>query len=128
MDKRKFPKTFYYRIVKSERVSHSVTSDSSQSHDPIPPGSSVHGISPERIPEWVAIPFFRGSSQPRDQTWVSNLSLLHYKQILYHLRHQGSPLVSRSKVLLEHIHVHCYMNCPCCFCNITAEFSSCDRD
>ena len=45
-----------------------VTFDSLQPHDPIPPGSSVHGISPERIPEWVVIPFFRGSSQPRNQT------------------------------------------------------------
>ena len=31
-------------------------------------GSSVHGIFQERILEWVAISFFRGSSQPRDQT------------------------------------------------------------
>ena len=31
-----------------------------------PPGSSVHGIIPARIQEWVAIPFSRGSSQPRD--------------------------------------------------------------
>ena len=30
------------------------------------PGSSVHGISQARILEWVAIPFSRGSSQPRD--------------------------------------------------------------
>ena len=30
------------------------------------PGSSVHGILPARILEWVAIPFSRGSSQPRD--------------------------------------------------------------
>ena len=36
-----------------------------------PPGSSVHGIFQTRILEWVAIPFSRGSSQPRDQTWVS---------------------------------------------------------
>ena len=35
------------------------------------PGSSVHGILLARIPEWVAVPFSRGSSQPRDQTWVS---------------------------------------------------------
>ena len=35
------------------------------------PGSSVHGILQARILEWVAIPFSRGSSQPRDQTWVS---------------------------------------------------------
>ena len=32
------------------------------------PGSSVHGILYARILEWVAIPFSRGSSQPRDQT------------------------------------------------------------
>ena len=30
------------------------------------PGSSVHGILPVRILEWVAIPFSRGSSQSRD--------------------------------------------------------------
>ena len=36
-----------------------------------PPGSSVHGILQSRILEWVAIPFSRGSSQPRDQTRVS---------------------------------------------------------
>ena len=32
---------------------------------------SVHGIFQARILEWVAISFSRGSSQPRDQTWVS---------------------------------------------------------
>ena len=37
------------------------------------PGSSVHGILPARILEWVAISFSRGSSLPRDQTWVSRL-------------------------------------------------------
>ena len=36
-----------------------------------PPGSSVHGILQARIPEWVAMPSSRGSSQPRDQTPVS---------------------------------------------------------
>jgi len=35
------------------------------------PGSSVHGILQARILEWVVIPFSRGSSRPRDQTWVS---------------------------------------------------------
>ena len=35
------------------------------------PGSSVHGISQARIVEWVAIAFSRGSSWPRDRTWVS---------------------------------------------------------
>ena len=36
-----------------------------------PPGSSVHGIFQDRILEWVAIAFSRGSSQPRDWTQVS---------------------------------------------------------
>ena len=36
-----------------------------------PPGSSVHEIFQARILEWVAVSFSRGSSQPKDQTWVS---------------------------------------------------------
>ena len=36
-----------------------------------PPGSSVHGILPARILEWVAMPSSRGSSQPRDPTRIS---------------------------------------------------------
>ena len=35
------------------------------------PGSSIHGIFQARILEYFAISFSRGSSQPRDQTWVS---------------------------------------------------------
>ena len=31
-----------------------------------PMGYTVHGILPARILEWVAFPFSRGSSQPRD--------------------------------------------------------------
>ena len=33
-------------------------------------GSSVHGLLQTRILEWVAISFSRGTSQPRDRTWV----------------------------------------------------------
>ena len=36
-----------------------------------PPGSSVHGILQARVLEWVAIPFSRGSSWPRDRTQVA---------------------------------------------------------
>ena len=36
-----------------------------------PPHSSIHRILQARILEWVAIPFCKGSSQPRDWTWVS---------------------------------------------------------
>ena len=35
---------------------------------------TVHGILPTRILEWVAVPFSRGSSQPRDQTQVSSMA------------------------------------------------------
>ena len=38
------------------------------------PGSSAHGISQARILEWVAIPFFRGSSQASDQTLISYIA------------------------------------------------------
>ena len=38
------------------------------------PGSSVHGILQARILEWVAIPFSRGASQPRNRTWVSHIA------------------------------------------------------
>ena len=58
------------------------------SRDCSPPASSVRGISQGRILAWVAIPFSRGSSPT--QRW--NLSLLHCRQILYRLSHQGSPI------------------------------------
>ena len=39
-----------------------------------PPGSSVHGILQARTLVWVAIPFSRGSSQPRDWTRVFHIT------------------------------------------------------
>ena len=44
------------------------------------PGSSVCGISQARILEWVSICFLGDLPDP---------GLLHYRQILYHLSHQG---------------------------------------
>ena len=38
------------------------------------PDSSDHGILKTRVLEWVAIPFSRGSSQPRDRTQVSYIA------------------------------------------------------
>ena len=38
------------------------------------PGSAVHGISQEKILEWVALSFSGGSSQSRDQTHISCLA------------------------------------------------------
>ena len=52
------------------------------------PGSSVLGVLQARIVEWVAISFLQGIFL----TQGSNLGLLHCKQILYHLSHQGGRL------------------------------------
>ena len=59
------------------------------------PGSSVHGSLQTRILEWVAIPFSRGISQPRDRTWVSCIA----SRILYHLSHQGHHTLYQKIIL-----------------------------
>ena len=53
-----------------------------------PPGSSVHWILQAKILEWVAMPFSRGSSQPRDWTCGSYVSCIG-RWVLYH--YLGSP-------------------------------------
>ena len=52
-----------------------------------PPGSSVHGILQARI---LGVGY-HSLLQGIFPTQGSNLGLLHCKQILYHLSHQGSP-------------------------------------
>ena len=37
----------------------------------VPQAPLSHGVLQARILHWVAIPFSRGFSEPRDQTWVS---------------------------------------------------------
>ena len=54
------------------------------------PSSSVHGISQTRTMDWVAISFYKGSSQPRDSTCVSYVSCIG-RWVLYHWCHLGSP-------------------------------------
>ena len=55
-----------------------------------PPGSSVYGIFQTRILEWVAIFSSRGSSWPRDLTWVSYISCVGRQNFFFnhqwHLR------------------------------------------
>ena len=67
-----------------------------------PPGSSVHRILLAIILEWVAIPFFRGSSWLRDQTCISYVSCigrwvldpLNYRSLwLFKLGYLGMSLV-----------------------------------
>ena len=61
------------------------------------PGSSVHGILQARILEWVATPFSRRSSGPRDWTWVSSIAGRFF------MSHQGSLAIEerRTKYLLS---------------------------
>jgi len=47
------------------------------------PGSAVQGVLQKRLLEWLAMPSSRGSSRPRDWTWVSYISCI-VRQVLYH--------------------------------------------
>ena len=59
-----------------------------------PMNYTVHGILQTRILEWVAFPFSRRSSKPRDQTQVSPIACRFY------LSHQGSPIIKYAWCLL----------------------------
>ena len=50
------------------------------------PDSCIHGIFQARTLEWAAISFYRGSFQPRDQTWVFRIVGRRF----HRLSHQGS--------------------------------------
>ena len=52
------------------------------------------GILQVRTLEWVAMPFSRGSSPPRNRTQVSH----NAGRFLYRLSHQGSPLAYNIKL------------------------------
>ena len=77
----------------SEGLRCSIVSDFLQPVNFSPSGSSVHGILQARILEWVAIRFSRGS----------NPGLLHCREILYHLSHQGSLIEIRPTVDSEEL-------------------------
>ena len=62
-----------------------------------PPGSSVPRILQARILEWVAMPFSRGSSQPRDRTHVHLLHFLTWQEGSLPLTLLGKPSGSLSK-------------------------------
>ena len=46
-------------------------------------GFSVHGVIQARILEWVAMPSSKGSSQPRNQAFISYVSCIS-RHVLYH--------------------------------------------
>ena len=65
---------FFFPLVESESEVAQSCPTVCNTVDWSPPGSSIHGILWARILEWVAISFFRGSSQPRDLTHVSRIA------------------------------------------------------
>ena len=69
--------------------------------DHSPPGSSVHRILQARILEWLAIPFSRGSSRPRDPTHVSYVSCTG-RWVLYHYCPLGSPTLHKQALCTPH--------------------------
>ena len=60
--------SYNIKVKRNENESHSVVSESLQPH-----GLHSHGILQARKLKQVAIPFSKGSSQPRDQTQISQL-------------------------------------------------------
>ena len=62
------------------------------------PGSSVRGIFWARILEWVAISYFRGSSQPREQTHISHISCTG-RQMICHCINQNVHQLYSSQLL-----------------------------
>ena len=89
-------------------------------YDPVdcnPPGSSVHGILQARRLEWVAIPFSRGSSQPRDQTHVSCIAGRFFTvwATRNHLFHKGIKCPASPHALPDRAwasHPGNYTQCP----------------
>ena len=68
------------------------------------PGSSVYGILQARILEWVAIPFSRGSSHPRDRTSVSCIGGWIFFLPLTHLgcSEEGRTNTLRTVIFWQH--------------------------
>ena len=110
------------------------------SMDCSPPGSSVLGVLQARIPEWVAIPFSKGSYWPRDWTWVSWI----VGRFLYHLAWRSYLIsqLSKHSLLVNAYFLHWFeisiwhfLLCPNClsllmnsnFCSVNLSLSSLSR-
>ena len=68
-----------------------------------PLGSSVHGFLQVRILEWVPIPFSRGSSWPKDWTWVSCIAGKFFT--IWAIRHNWHGLHSKIRSSVVHFPV-----------------------
>ena len=80
------------------------------------PGSSIHGIFQARVQERVAISFSRGSSWPRDRTWVSCI----VGRCFYRLSYQGSPIYI---YIYIYTHTHTYIYIYMYFLQSSFQFS-----
>ena len=78
-----------YMKVKSESEAAQLCPTLSNPMDCSLPGSSIHGIFQARVLEWGAIAF-SALLQGMFLTQGSNLGLLHCRQTVYHLSHEGS--------------------------------------
>ena len=89
---------WYIRIVSDMcvHVGHSVMSNSCDPVKCSPPGTSVHGILQARIlGSWVFLNSRVGCRFLLQRIFPNQESIpgpLHCRQVLYHLRHQGSPV------------------------------------
>ena len=90
--------------MKVKSVSRSVMTDSLQPKDKSPPGFSICGILKARILGWAAHPFLQGVFL----TQGLNLGLLHCRQILNHLSHQGRPYMYIRKYIYIYIYIYIY--------------------
>ena len=71
---------------------------------------TVHAILQARIPEWLAWPFSRGSSRPRNRTGISYIT----GRFFYQLSYEGSPEIVKG------VHQSCILS-PCLF-NLYSEY------
>ena len=90
-----------YRILPSSfsLCIYSVMSDSLWPHGLQPTMLSIHGILQARILEWVAIPFSRGSSWPRDETWVSGITCRFFTSWVTYHKGNTTDMCLRAKSL-----------------------------
>ena len=78
-----------------------------------PPGSCVHGILQARRLERIAMPYSRGSSQPKDQTHVSSVQpLSHVRHFVtpWTAAHQASLSITNSQSLLKLMSIELVMS------------------
>ena len=87
------------------------------------PGSAVHEMFQARILEWAAISFSRGSSQPRDQTWVSCIADRRFT-----VWATGKPFLTEhsknSSYLDQNSPQYCYRGLLSCSVSHSVKFSS----